>query len=264
MFFDEAKIYIKGGDGGDGLMAFRREKYVPFGGPSGGDGGTGGDIIFVVNPKLNNLSYYHRNIHFKAGDGQRGGQNRMTGANGETLRLEVPPGTVIRNAETGAVLADRSSIGVGVNVGLGVGVGEGVTVGVAVAVGSGVGSAGVSATAESGVAAANSADSTSSACGSVVVLVEISKFEDDVGVAAVCGGGPLNAPLAEDLSLLSAESPSSSIASSASATPDVVVVTPVTSATGSSTGTPARKKPIINNKAAKAKAVSRRMRASNL
>ncbi|MCO5193892.1 MAG: GTPase ObgE [Anaerolineae bacterium] len=111
MFFDEAKIYIKGGDGGDGLMAFRREKYVPFGGPSGGDGGTGGDIIFVVNPKLNNLSYYHRNIHFKAGDGQRGGQNRMTGANGETLRLEVPPGTVIRNAETGAVLADLTEPG---------------------------------------------------------------------------------------------------------------------------------------------------------
>ena len=58
-------------------MAFRREKYVPFGGPSGGDGGTGGDII-LSSAKLNNLSYYHRNIHFKAGDGQRGGQNRMT------------------------------------------------------------------------------------------------------------------------------------------------------------------------------------------
>lgn len=106
MFYDEAKIHIKSGDGGDGLVAFRREKYVPFGGPAGGDGGDGGDIVFVVNPNLNSLVSFHRRVHYKAGDGERGGQNRMTGGNGETLRLEVPPGTLIREAETGTILAD--------------------------------------------------------------------------------------------------------------------------------------------------------------
>jgi GTPase len=106
MFYDQAKIFISSGNGGDGMISFRREKHVPRGGPDGGDGGRGGDIIFVVNTRLNSLSYYHRKVHFKAGHAGHGGRKKMSGANGESLRLEVPPGTVIRDAETGEILAD--------------------------------------------------------------------------------------------------------------------------------------------------------------
>jgi GTP-binding protein len=111
MFYDEAKIHIKSGDGGDGLMTFRREKFVPFGGPSGGDGGDGGDVVFVVNDNFNSLVSFHRQIHYKAEPGLRGGKNRMTGATGNALRIEVPPGTVIRNAETNEILADLTENG---------------------------------------------------------------------------------------------------------------------------------------------------------
>jgi GTPase len=106
MFYDEAKIYISSGNGGDGMISFRREKHVPRGGPDGGDGGRGGDIIFTVNPKLNSLSPFHRKAHFRAGHGGHGGRKRMSGASGDTLRLEVPPGTVVRDAESGELLAD--------------------------------------------------------------------------------------------------------------------------------------------------------------
>ncbi|MCU0496469.1 MAG: GTPase ObgE [Anaerolineae bacterium] len=107
--FDEVKIYVKSGDGGDGIIAFRREKYIPRGGPSGGDGGSGGDVIFRVNPKMNTLTYFQTRIHFKANNGRRGGQKNMTGAQGEPVYVEVPPGTIIKDAETGMILADLVS-----------------------------------------------------------------------------------------------------------------------------------------------------------
>jgi GTP-binding protein len=106
MFYDRAKIYIRSGDGGDGMISFRREKYVPLGGPDGADGGKGGDIIFVVNPHMSSLVRYHRNNHYRAEYGAHGGTKNRTGASGEGVRLEVPPGTIIRNADTGELLAE--------------------------------------------------------------------------------------------------------------------------------------------------------------
>jgi len=106
MFYDQAKIFVKSGDGGDGMISFRREKHVPLGGPSGGDGGRGGDVIFTVNTHLNSLIRFHRNTHFRAEDGSHGGAKDQTGASGEDLVLEVPPGTIIRDAETEELLAD--------------------------------------------------------------------------------------------------------------------------------------------------------------
>ncbi len=111
MFHDEAKIYVKSGDGGDGMISFRREKYVSMGGPDGGDGGDGGSIIFVVNPKINSLFTFHRQVHFRADNGKHGGRKKQTGATGETLRLEVPAGTIIREAESGDLLADLVRVG---------------------------------------------------------------------------------------------------------------------------------------------------------
>ena len=106
MFFDEAKIYVKAGDGGNGTVAFRREKYVPRGGPSGGHGGKGGDIILEVDPQLNTLVHFKNRSHFRAERGVHGGGKNMTGANGEDFIIPVPPGTVARNADTGRLLAD--------------------------------------------------------------------------------------------------------------------------------------------------------------
>lgn len=106
MFYDQAKIYVRSGDGGDGMIGFRREKHVPRGGPDGGDGGRGGDVHVVVSRHDSTLVRYHRNNHFRAGNGSHGGRNRMTGANGKSLRLEVPAGTLIRDADSGELLAD--------------------------------------------------------------------------------------------------------------------------------------------------------------
>ena len=106
MFFDSARIYIRSGDGGDGHISFRREKFVSMGGPDGGSGGHGGDITFVVDKNMNSLARYRRNIHYRAGNGKHGGRKKMSGARGESLRLFVPPGTVIREADGGPVLAD--------------------------------------------------------------------------------------------------------------------------------------------------------------
>src|SRR5262245_9348780 len=111
MFFDEAKIYVKGGDGGDGLVAFRREKYVPRGGPSGGAGGKGGDVIMQVDPQLNTLIHFKHRSHFKGERGEHGGPKNMSGAEGADLVITVPPGTVVRHAETGATLADLTEPG---------------------------------------------------------------------------------------------------------------------------------------------------------
>ena len=111
MFYDQAKVYVKAGDGGDGMISFRREKYVPFGGPNGGDGGAGGNVIMVVNPKINSLVTFHKSAHFRAENGGHGGNSNKTGASGKPLILEVPPGTVIRDADSGDLLADLTEAG---------------------------------------------------------------------------------------------------------------------------------------------------------
>lgn len=106
MFYDRAKIYIRSGDGGDGMISFRREKFVPLGGPDGGDGGKGGGIVFVTNPNLNSLVRFHRRNHFRADHGRNGNPKRQTGASGKDVILEVPAGTVIRDADNEDLLAD--------------------------------------------------------------------------------------------------------------------------------------------------------------
>ncbi len=111
MFLDEAKIYVKGGDGGAGLVSFRREKFVPLGGPSGGDGGRGGDVALVVNPRLNTLSKFQHQQHFKAKNGERGGSFNKTGASAEDLIIDVPAGTLAYDSETGALMADLTAPG---------------------------------------------------------------------------------------------------------------------------------------------------------
>ncbi len=111
MFFDEAKIYVKAGDGGNGCVSFRREKYVPLGGPNGGDGGKGGDVYLVANPHLNTLINFKHRIHFKAQRGGHGRGKKQKGRQGEDLFIEVPPGTVVRDAETGELIADLTEAG---------------------------------------------------------------------------------------------------------------------------------------------------------
>lgn len=106
MFFDEAKIHVKAGDGGNGAVAFRREKYVPRGGPAGGNGGHGGDVILEVDPQLNTLAHFQNKAHFKAGRGAHGKGKNQTGARGEDTLVFVPPGTVVRDADTDDLLGD--------------------------------------------------------------------------------------------------------------------------------------------------------------
>lgn len=108
MFVDYAKIVIKSGDGGDGAATFRREKYVAAGGPDGGDGGKGGDIYFQVDPNENTLIDFRFTKKFKAENGQNGSGNRCSGKSGEDLYVNVPRGTVVKDAETGKVIADLS------------------------------------------------------------------------------------------------------------------------------------------------------------
>ncbi|MBC5713714.1 GTPase ObgE [Roseburia sp. BX1005] len=108
MFADRAKIIIKSGKGGNGHVSFRREKYVPNGGPDGGDGGNGGDIIFLVDDGVNTLSDYRYKRKFAAQSGEEGGKRNCHGKNGEDLILKVPEGTVIKDAESGKVIADMS------------------------------------------------------------------------------------------------------------------------------------------------------------
>ncbi|MCC6261811.1 MAG: GTPase ObgE, partial [Anaerolineales bacterium] len=106
MFIDQVNIHVKSGKGGDGMVHFRREKYEPRGGPDGGDGGKGGDLIFQVKSTLNTLSAFRPNQKFGAEDGKGGGSSQMTGRGGKDLIIYVPPGTVIYDAETGALLGD--------------------------------------------------------------------------------------------------------------------------------------------------------------
>lgn len=105
-FIDRARIFLKSGDGGNGCAAFHREKYVPRGGPSGGDGGRGGDILFIADPGLTTLLDFKYQRHYTAGRGEDGKAELSTGKDGETLLIKVPVGTVIRDVETGNVIAD--------------------------------------------------------------------------------------------------------------------------------------------------------------
>lgn len=106
MFLDTAKVSVKAGRGGDGMVAFRREKYVANGGPWGGDGGRGGDVIFVVNEGLRTLMDFRYNRHFKAKAGEKGMTKGMHGRSAENLYVSVPQGTTVRDAQTGKVIAD--------------------------------------------------------------------------------------------------------------------------------------------------------------
>ncbi|MCR5083269.1 MAG: GTPase ObgE [Parasporobacterium sp.] len=108
MFADTAKIFIKSGKGGDGHVSFRRELYVPDGGPNGGDGGKGGDIIFEVDEGLNTLTDFRHKRKYVAEAGEEGGKNNKHGKNGESLVIKVPAGTVIKDDESGKVIADMS------------------------------------------------------------------------------------------------------------------------------------------------------------
>lgn len=108
MFADRARIIIQSGKGGNGHVSFRREKYVPAGGPDGGDGGRGGDIIFEVSDQVNNLSDYRMRRKFAATNGEEGGKKKCHGKDGQDLVLKVPAGTIIKEAETGQVICDMS------------------------------------------------------------------------------------------------------------------------------------------------------------
>lgn len=111
MFADEAKIYVKSGDGGNGVVAFRREKYVPRGGPAGGNGGKGGDVFLVGSPHHNTLFHFHNQVHFKAGRGAHGSGSNKQGAMGNDYEIPTPPGTVVFDAETGDFLGEVMEIG---------------------------------------------------------------------------------------------------------------------------------------------------------
>ena len=108
MFADRAKIYIRSGKGGDGHVSFRREKYVPNGGPDGGDGGKGGDVIFVTDKGLNTLTDFRHIRKYVAQDGEVGGKKNKRGKNGADIIVKVPEGTVLKEFETGKVIADMS------------------------------------------------------------------------------------------------------------------------------------------------------------
>jgi GTPase len=111
VFVDEAKIYVKAGSGGDGCVAFRREKFVPRGGPSGGDGGHGGSIFLEANPNDNTLLRYRYNREFKADRGRHGEGSNCTGHTGDEMVLQVPVGTLVFDAQTGETLADLATPG---------------------------------------------------------------------------------------------------------------------------------------------------------
>ena len=110
MFADRAKIYVRSGKGGDGHVSFRREKYVPNGGPDGGDGGKGGDVIFVVDEGLNTLIDFRHIRKYKAEDGEEGGKKRCSCKKGSDIIIKVPEGTVIKEAKSGKVIADIAEL----------------------------------------------------------------------------------------------------------------------------------------------------------
>lgn len=111
MLVDYTKIYVKSGDGGNGAITFRREKYVAAGGPDGGDGGKGGDVYFIVDPDSNTLINFRYNKKFKAKNGENGSGSNCYGKKGEDLYIKVPLGTVVKDKETGKIIADLSKEG---------------------------------------------------------------------------------------------------------------------------------------------------------
>jgi GTP-binding protein len=111
MFFDQAKIYVKAGNGGNGCVSFRREKFVPRGGPDGGDGGEGGNVIIRVDPNLRTLIDLHYHPHYRAKDGAGGRGGKKRGKDGTDFIIKVPPGTIIRDAETSRLMTDLVSWG---------------------------------------------------------------------------------------------------------------------------------------------------------
>lgn len=111
IFLDYAKIYVEGGRGGDGCVSFRREKYIPKGGPDGGDGGDGGSVILQVDPHLRTLIDFRYRNRYRAGRGQHGRGNHQSGRKGTDVMVRVPPGTMVRDAKTGEILADLVEAG---------------------------------------------------------------------------------------------------------------------------------------------------------
>ena len=111
MFIDQAIFSVRSGKGGDGVVHFRREKYIPRGGPDGGNGGKGGDVILVVLETLNTLSQFRHKKRYAADDGKNGARSDMTGRSGEDLTIHVPPGTIVYNHKTGEVLGDLTKAG---------------------------------------------------------------------------------------------------------------------------------------------------------
>jgi len=111
MFIDTARIFVKAGNGGNGAVSFRREKYIAAGGPDGGDGGKGGDVVFIADESIRTLVDFRYKRHYRAEPGRSGGSSNCTGRNGEDLVIKVPPGTVIKDEETGRILADITKPG---------------------------------------------------------------------------------------------------------------------------------------------------------
>ena len=111
MFIDIAEIYVKAGDGGNGMVSFRREKYIPAGGPDGGDGGEGGNITFTADEHLRTLYDFRYRKHYKANRGEDGGIKKCTGKSSEDLVIKVPCGTLIKDKETGLIIADLTKDG---------------------------------------------------------------------------------------------------------------------------------------------------------
>ncbi len=109
MFIDQAEIYVSSGKGGDGMIHFRREKYIPRGGPDGGDGGKGGDIIFEVKPTINTLAGFRHKRRYIADNGKRGGRNNRYGKSADDLIIPIPPGTLIYDADTDELLGDLTN-----------------------------------------------------------------------------------------------------------------------------------------------------------
>src|SRR5262245_60687130 len=111
MFVDQAVIHVKAGDGGAGCVSFRREKYVPKGGPDGGDGGHGGSVIFFADPNKNTLLDFKGRHHWRAPKGQAGMGKKMAGLSGDDLVIHVPPGTVVIDTDHGSTLVDMDQSG---------------------------------------------------------------------------------------------------------------------------------------------------------